>query len=325
MNNFMRESATAFAPATVGNAGVGFDILGFAIEAVGDRITVTRTPRRGEVTIGHISGSEVPMDAAKNTATVGLQQLCRDLGLGFGFQVDIRKGIPIGSGMGGSAASAVGAIVAANALLLEPLPKESLLKYAIAGEFVASGSRHADNAAPCLFGGLTLAMPGESPEMKSDSTSRSNAQVVHIPVPEEILCVLVHPEMRLDTRVARAVLKPEVPLKDHVRQSAHLAGFLAGCFRNDVELIRQGLSDLLIEPQRAHLIPGFAGVKAAALSHGALGCTISGAGPSVFAWVSSRTIAEEVRAAMVEAFLSAGLPSVEAWISPISQKGAGLV
>ena len=325
------KSVTAFAPATVGNAGVGFDVLGFSIEAVGDRVTATRIPTPGKVTAEIFSestqvndelGKEIaqeianlPLDPEKNTATAGLLALCRDLNLDFGFAVSIRKGIPIGSGMGGSAASAVAAAVAANALLPRPLSLEKLLKYALIGEAVASGSMHADNVAPCLFGGLTLAL---------DSPDHWDAPplIRKIPVPSQILCVLVHPSMRLDTRAARAVLKPDLPLKTHVQQSANLAAFLTGCFTNDLTLLAQSLSDVVIEPQRAKLIPGFAAVKEAALKNGALGCTISGAGPSVFAWVPSRQIAEDARSAMVQAFLDAGLPSVEAWISPISQKGA---
>lgn len=313
----LKFSATAFAPATVGNAGVGFDVLGFSLSTVGDRVTITRIPEAGKVRIGKISESFLPTDPTQNTATAGLIQLCSDLRLDFGFELEIQKGIPIGSGMGGSAASAVAAIVAANALLEQPLPKEKLLKYALLGEFVASGSMHADNIAPCLYGGLTLALEGPS--------DNHPPTIVQVPVPEEIICVLVHPAMRLDTRESRAVLKPEISLKTYVRQSAHLAGFLAGCYTDNIELIQQSLTDVVIEPQRARLIPGFNEVKAAALRHGALGCSISGAGPSVFAWTSSRSIAEKVRTAMVHAFMNANHPSVEAWISPISQKGAHLL
>lgn len=304
-----RTSATAFAPATVGNAAVGFDILGFALSTVGDRITATRTQKAGEVSIASISDNSIPLDPSKNTATAGLLQLCSDLKLDFGFQIEIQKGIPIGSGMGGSAASAVGAIVAANALLDSPLPREKLINYALIGESIASGSMHADNVAPCLYGGLTLA----------------SKKIIQIPVPNEILCVLVHPAMRLETRQSRAVLKNEISLKSYVQQSALLAGFIASCYTGNLDLLGQSLSDMIIEPQRAHLIPGFNAVKKAALKTGALGCSISGAGPSVFAWTSSRPIAERLRTVMVNEFMKANHPSVEAWISPISQKGAHLL
>ena len=308
------KSVTAFAPATIGNVAVGFDLLGFPIDSVGDQITVTRIPEAGVVRIAKISGAKnLPMAPEKNTATVGLLELCRDLKLDFGFEVSIQKGIPIGSGMGGSAASAVGAIVAANALLEKPLHNDELLKYALIGENVASGSAHADNIAPCLYGGLTLARPTNPP------------QIVRIPVPPEILVVLVHPGFELETKKARALLKSEISLKSHIQQSSNLAGFLVGCFRSDIRLIQQSLVDVLIEPQRAHLIPGFQAVRAAAMAEGALGCSISGAGPSLFALAVSAHSAARIRQAMVQEFMRAGMQNVDAWVAPVRQQGAALL
>jgi homoserine kinase len=316
-------SATAFAPATVANVAVGFDILGFAIEPVGDVITVTLTDRgtdRASVSIKEIvndtgtSGAlDISLDPARNAATVGLMKLCDELRLNFGFEVTIRKGIALGSGMGGSAASAVGALVAANSLLECPLPLHALLEYALLGEQAASSTAHPDNIAPCLFGGMTLVL------------SLYPFRYVSLPVPASILTVLVHPRLRVDTQSARSILKPSVPLADHVQQSANLGGFVAGCFGNDLEMIRHSFSDLVIEPQRASLIPGFAEVKAAAIEGGALGASISGSGPSVFAWVTSKQAAEQVRDAMVQAFRSHGLIEVDSWISPVSQQGATII
>lgn len=312
-------SAKAFAPATVSNVAVGFDILGFAVEAAGDEVTVTVTEgesvRVVEVvdTTGSLPDGAIPLDAAQNTATVGLLQLLEDLRPGFGFDVSVRKGIALGSGMGGSAASAVAALVAANSLLEEPLPKESLLAYALAAERVACGASHPDNAAPSLFGGLTLIV------------STDPLRCVRLPVPRGLLNVLVHPHVRVDTRDSRAVLRPTVPLADHVRQSARLAGLVAGCFTDDLELLRDCLDDIIIEPQRAALIPGFARVKAGALEAGALGASISGSGPSVFALVDSEETAARVRAAMVEGFKSSGVGEVDAWVSPVSEEGARVV
>jgi homoserine kinase len=315
----MRRSATAFAPATVSNVAVGFDILGFAVEAAGDEVSVTISERAGVRveavidTTGTLPAGAIPSDAAQNTATVGLIKLREDLRLDYGFDVSVRKGIALGSGMGGSAASAVGALVAANSLLERPLPKESLLSYALLGEKVASGAAHPDNATPCLFGGLTLML------------STDPARHVQLPVPTSVLNVLVHPHVRVDTRDARGILKESVPLKDHIRQSSNLGGFIAGCFRDDLELIRSSLSDVIIEPQRAALIPGFAEVKAAALREGAIGVSISGSGPSVFAWVDSLGASLRVREAMVNAFVSQGVKEVDSWVSPISQKGARVI
>jgi homoserine kinase len=312
-------SATAFAPATVSNVAVGFDILGFAVEAAGDEVTVTATEQTSvrvvEVidTTGTLAPNAIPLDPTRNTATVGLLKLLEDLRPGFGFDVSVRKGIALGSGMGGSASSAVAALVAANSLLEQPLPKEALLSYALAAERVACGASHPDNAAPSLFGGLTLIV------------STGPLRCVRLPAPRGLLTVLVHPHVRVDTRASRAVLRPTVPLADHVRQSAHLAGFVAACFTDDMELLSTCLDDVLIEPQRAALIPGFARVKSAALAAGALGASISGSGPSVFALVESEETAARVSAAMVEAFESSGVAEVDAWVSRISCEGARVI
>jgi homoserine kinase len=229
----------------------------------------------------------------------------------FGFEVNIEKGIPLGSGLGGSAASAVGAVVAANALLDAPLAKIELLKFAMQGEAVASGSIHADNIAPSLFGGLVLTVGIDDPRVK------------RIPVPEGVRAVIVHPHMFLSTKQARSILKREVGMSDFVWQTANLAGFIAGCFTGDLDLIREGLNDVVIEPQRRMLIPGASSVRDAALQAGALGCSISGAGPALFAW-ALEPAAERVRAAMVEAFARNGV-EVDQWIVGIDSPGARLV
>ena len=312
-------SAAAFAPATVSNVAVGFDALGFAVEAAGDEVTLTSTEdesvRVVEVSdaTGTLPDGAISLDPAQNTATVGLIKLLEDLRPGFGFDVRVRKGIALGSGMGGSAASAVAALVAANSLLEEPLPKESLLAYALAAEVVACGASHPDNAAPSLFGGLTLIV------------STDPLRCVRLPVPRGLLAVLVHPHVRVDTRDSRAVLRPHVPLADHVRQSARLAGLVAACFKDDLGLLRDCLEDIVIEPQRAALIPGFARVKRAALEAGALGASISGSGPSVFALVDSEATAGRVREVMVGAFRSGGVGEVDSWVSPVSCEGARVI
>jgi homoserine kinase len=306
------DSATAFAPATVGNVAVGFDILGCATDSIGDRITVRRIDEP-TVRIGAIEGvvTDLPRDAEENTASVGLLQLIRDEGLSHGFEVDIDKGIPLGSGMGGSAASAVGAIVAANELLEVDLGLERMLGYALMGEAVVSGAAHGDNVTPCLYGGLTL------------TRSLDPVDVVRIPVPETVFCVLVNPKLRIDTHEARQAIPAELPVADFVAQSANLAGFLAGCYRNDTEMIRRSLSDMLIEPHRAPLVRGFAAVRSAAIEHGALGCSLSGSGPTMFAWCEGRAIAEDVRRSMIAAFEDADVQA-RGWISPIDVPGARL-
>jgi homoserine kinase len=265
--------ATAFAPASVGNVAIGFDILGFAVDALGDRVTVSRRAGRG-VGITAVRGvaGDLPLDPERNTAGRALLAMQEALNPGFGFDMEIDKGIPLGSGLGGSAASAVGAVVAANALLPEPVSKLDLLQFAMQGEKVASGSLHVDNIAASLFGGLVLTVGIDHPRVKQ------------IPVPPGIRAIIVHPHMFLSTRQARAILKGTVELSDFVWQTANLAGFISGCYTNDLDMIRASFHDVVIEPQRQALIPGFHDVRRAAMDAGALGCSISGAGPTMFAW-----------------------------------------
>jgi homoserine kinase len=303
---------TAFAPATVANVGIGFDILGHTVEAVGDRVRVRRIGE-SEVRIRSITGvaGDLPIEPKHNTAGRAVQAMHEALAPGFGFELDIEKGIPLGSGLGGSAASAVAAVVAANALLHAPAPRLQLLKFAMEGEIVASGAAHIDNIAPCLFGGLTLTVGIDHPRVKQ------------IPVPPSLRCVLVHPHMYLGTREARAILNSNVSRSDYVWQSANLAGFISGCYSNDLEMIRESFNDVIIEPQRHSMIPGFKDVQRGAMSAGALGCSISGAGPTVFAW-SEIQHAEAVRGAMVAAFREHDLQS-DSWVSSMENYGARVV
>jgi homoserine kinase len=307
-----RHEATAFAPASVGNVAIGFDILGFSIEALGDRATVRRCERPG-VTITGIAGvvADLPLEAARNTAGRALMAMQEGLGLSFGFELELQKGIPLASGLGGSAASAVAAVAAANALLAQPRTPLELLRFAMHGEAVASGSMHVDNIAPSLFGGLVLTVGIDHPRVKQ------------IPVPDSIRAVVVHPHMFLSTRQARAILKGSVQMADFVWQTANLAGFISACYTGDLDLLRESFEDVVIEPQRAALIPGFAAVRQGALGAGALGCSISGAGPTVFAWCLERD-AEAVGAAMTAAFSDHGLAS-DQWIARVQPSGAHVV
>ncbi|HKE47288.1 MAG TPA: homoserine kinase [Rhodanobacteraceae bacterium] len=298
----MRSQAAAFAPASVGNVGVGFDILGHTIHGPGDRVIVRRVDAPGVRIVAVRGGASLPTEAERNTAGAALIALQRAIDPAFGFEIEIDKGIAYGSGMGGSAASAVAALVAANSLLDVPLAREELYPFALDGEAVASGSHHGDNVGAMLLGGLVLA---------------TSDRLVPIPVPGALQCVLVHPHAVLETRAARAVLEGDYELATFVEQSANLAQLLAGCFRNDVSLIGSALSDVLVEPRRSALIPGFDAVKHAALDAGALGASISGAGPSVFAWCENAAIARNASTAMRDAFGRAGLDS-DAWISPVA-------
>lgn len=299
----LNRQATAFAPASVANVGVGFDILGHTVDGPGDRVTVRRVAEPGVRIVAIRSNAQpLPFEPERNTAGTALLAMRKMLALQFGFEIEIDKGIPFGSGMGGSAASAVAALVAANATLDSPLPRALLYPFALESEYAASGSRHGDNVGPLLLGGLVLA---------------TAERLVKIPTPADLHCALVHPQAVLETREARAALAGHYALPEFVAQSANLALLLTGCQTHDLDLIRAGLRDQLIEPRRAPLIRGFAAVKQAALDAGALGASISGAGPSVFAWCDGERRARDVAERMREAFAQAGLAS-ESWVSNVA-------
>lgn len=302
-------TAIAFAPASVGNCAVGFDLIGHALEGPGDRV-VARRIAQGGVRIDAIRGlpMALPRSVGDNTASRAVASLLDATGAAFGVALEIEKGIALGSGMGGSSASAVAALVAANALLNAPLPLEALYAHALEGEFAASGGRHGDNVAPSLLGGLVLA---------------AHQRLVRLPVPEGLHTLVVHPDLVVETRVARERLRAPFAIGDFVAQSEALALFLAGLYTNDATLIRAGLKDVLVEPRRADLIPGFAAVKQAMLDRGAYGASISGAGPSVFGWFASRADAEAAQADAVGAFADAGLEA-RPLVSPIGATGARL-
>ena len=299
--------ARAFAPGSVGNVGVGFDILGHSIQGIGDVATV-RSIAAPEVRIVAIRGSvtDLPLQAHRNTAGAALLALREALALPFGFEVELDKGIPLGSGLGGSAASCVAALIAANALLDTPLSAHALYPHALAGEAVASGGRHGDNVGPMLLGGLVLAT--------ADRLTR-------IAVPAQWQAVVVHPHAVLETRRAREALAGAYALGEFVAQSAQLAQVLLGCERGDAALVHAGLKDVLVEPRRAPLIAGFAGVKQAALDAGAMGAGISGAGPSVFAWCEDAASAQRAGIAMQAAFANAGFAS-DLHLTPIAGPAA---
>lgn len=310
LNSSEARQARAFSPASVANVAVGFDLLGYAVPDVGDTVTVRRIDAP-EVRIVAIRGSavELPLDAPSNTAGAALIALRQALALPFGFEVEIDKGIPLSSGMGGSAASCVAALIAANALLDVPLSREQLYRYSLEGEAVASGSRHGDNLGPMFLGGLVLS---------------TLERLVPVPVPAHWHSLLVHPEALLETRRAREALQGSYALKEFVAQSSNLALVLAGCHAGDAGLVRAGLADVLVEPRRAPLIVGFDAAKAAALAAGAMGASISGAGPSVFAWFEDRDAALAAAPKVQAAFAAAGFDS-QSWVSPINSPGARLL
>jgi homoserine kinase len=293
-------TATAFAPATVSNVACGFDVLGFAIGAggdgagtdgPGDRVTA-RLMGDGEggvrvVSVTGIAGSgfeRLPTEAARNTAGVAAMRLVEAVRPGARVELSVEKRMPFGSGLGSSAASAVAAVVAVNAVLGQPLPTEALLPFALDGEAVASGGRHADNVAPCLFGGFVLV--------------RAPDDVVRLPVPAGLCVAVLHPHVEVLTADARAALAATVPLRSMVEQTANLGALVAALFTGDLDLLKRSLYDVVVEPQRAHLVPNFSQIQDAAWDAGALGCSLSGSGPSVFALCRSHAEAKVVGASM---------------------------
>ena len=306
------DTATARAPASVGNVGVGFDILGLAFGALEDRVTARRLSEKG-VRLDAVSGcvDVLPGEADRNTALRGARALLDEAGAEFGVELSVQKGVPLSAGLGGSAASAVAAVVAVNALLDSPLDHDALFPFALEGERASSDPPPPDNVAACLMGGLVLTRPG---------TARP---VTRLPLPSGLVCVVTHPDARLDTRDGRAALKPDAPLSTVIAHTGNLASFLAGCAADDHGLIAEGLRDVLVEPQRAGMVPGFANASAAAMEAGALGCSLSGSGPSIFAWCAAPA-ADDVAAAMVHGFGQGGV-SASAYRAPLCSAGAEVI
>lgn len=300
---------SVFAPATVANVASGFDVLGFALEKPGDAVTLSRVPGR---TVSVVSikgdGGKLPRDPLKNTAAVAVTGFLAKIGFPFGVEISLEKRMPLSSGLGSSAASAVAAVFAANLLAGSPLSVRELLPFTIEAERAACGSAHADNVAPSLLGGFVLIR------------SYDPLDIVQLPVPAGLSCAVAHPHAELRTEDARRILKKEIRLSDAIRQWGNLAAMVAALYNGDLGLLGRSLQDVVAEPARSMLIPGFAAVKAAALSAGALGCSISGSGPSVFALCATTENSSRAGNAMVVAFKKAGL-DCDLYISAVNTKG----
>ncbi len=300
---------TAFAPATVANLGPGFDILGLALAGAGDRVTARRADEPGvRLTAIEGDGGALPGDAARNTAGIAALATLRLAGLEVGVELVLEKGLPIGSGLGSSAASAAAAAYAVNQLLGAPLRRSELIGPCLEAESAVSG-RHADNVAPALLGGLVLVR------------ALDPLDVVRLPLPPALTVAVVTPAISLSTRKAREVLPRDVPLASLVANTANVAALVAACHSGDLGLIARCISDAVVTPARVGLIPGSEAVMAAAIAAGALGTSISGAGPSLFALCRSLQSAAEVGAAMQAAFAGAGL-AASLLVSPADCPGA---
>jgi len=300
-----------FAPASVANLAVGYDCLGLCLDGPGDEVIAERSDSPG-VRIKAINGAggKLPLIAEKNTAGRAAQSLLERLGdPSVGVELTINKLMPFGSGMGSSSASAVGGAMAVNELLDRPFSKEELLPFTAAGEQVADGAWHLDNVAPSLLGGIVLIRDNES------------CDVQRLAVPRGLHICVVHPNIQILTKDSRAVLSPHVPLEVVIKQQSNLAGLVVGLFQNDLELIRRSFTDHMIEPQRAKLIPHFYELQSSAFKLGALGCSVSGAGPSIFALCASESIALKCGCSIQAIWAKHGIES-EVYQSGINMDGA---
>lgn len=307
------ESIKVFAPATVANVACGFDIFGFAVDAPGDEVIV-RKRNDSQILITKISGDEgkLTYDANKNAVTVPILAFLKKNGIEQGFDLELHKKMPLGSGLGSSSASSVAGVFAVNEILGKPFPNKSLLPFSMEGERIACGSAHADNVAPALMGGFVVIR------------SYNPLDIFNVPTPSELFVTIVHPDIEVNTKDARYILRNEVSMKNTIAQMGNVAGMIAGLMQSDYDLIARSMVDFIIEPVRAILIPEFWEVKRAALDAGALGCSISGAGPSVFAFSKGRETAEKVAMAMKTAFEKASI-HCNAYVSGVNQQGPKVI
>ena len=290
----MERMVTVQSPATVANVVCGFDVLGFALDAPCDELTIKLTSGEGEITINNLDDFNLPVLPERNVIGGALLAMMKMLNVKVNFEVFSKKVIKPGSGIGSSAASAAGAVVAANELLGNIFSREELIRFAMEGEFVASGARHADNIAPCLYGGFTLVR------------SHDPLDIVSLNFPE-LHVVVLHPQIEVRTEDSRAIIRKHVLLKDAITQWANFGGLVAGLYAKDYHLIGRSLNDVIIEPVRSVLIPAFSEVKHAALSAGALGGGISGSGPSVFMLCKSEMDANNTEQAMRKVYKTTGI------------------
>ena len=300
-----------FAPATVANVSCGFDSLGFAVDAVGDEMTFTKTNKKG-VEITNITGADLTYNIDENAASAVIKKMLNEANADFGIALTIHKGFSPGSGLGSSAASAAGAAFGANQLLGEIYSDLELTKFAMFGEKVACGSAIADNVAAVIFGGFILVR------------SYHPLEIIKLPVPRELRVVAIHPQISIKTKDARAVLPTEIALKDAVTQWANIGGLISGLYTDNYNLISNSLVDIIVEPARKPLIPFFDDIKNSAKKAGALGAGISGSGPTVFALCEGDIVAKAVYKSIEESYKNTGI-NFEMFISKVNHKGIKII
>ncbi|TGD59755.1 homoserine kinase [Flavobacterium humi] len=305
------EKIQLFCPATIANLSCGFDVFGLCLDTIGDEMILRKTAEKG-IRITQITGANLPLEPQKNVAGVAAMALLEEINPGFGFEIEIHKKIKAGSGIGSSAASAAGAVLGINELLGRPFSRKELVRFAMKGEALASGSEHADNVAPALLGGFTL-IRGYNP-----------LDIIKIESPPELFATVIHPQIELKTSEMRAVLEPMVPLKNAITQWGNFGGLIAGLYTNDYDLIQRSLHDEIIEPLRGKFIPNFELIKKSAMENGALGAGISGSGPSVFALSKGFHTAQKVAQAIQDAYKDTGIP-FEIHVSKINAEGIKII
>jgi homoserine kinase len=296
-----------FSPATVANVACGFDVLGFCLDTIGDEMVIRKTEEKG-IRITKIEGYDLPYETEKNVAGVSALAMYNYLKPNCGFEIEIYKNIKPGSGIGSSSASAAGSVYGMNELLGKPLDKTKLTYYAMKGEALASQCEHADNLAPAIFGGFTLVK------------SACPLQIIELPTPSDLYTTLIHPQIEIKTSESRAILPKAIPLQNAITQWANVGSLVHALHTSDYELIKDALSDVVIEPYRKQLIPHFDDVKTAVLKAGALGCAISGSGPSIFALSKSKVTAEAVQIAMNNVYSKSDI-QFETYVSRINVEG----
>ena len=305
------EEIKLFCAATIANVSCGFDVLGLALDTVGDEMIVRKVAQKG-VTITKIVGQDLPLATHKNVAGVAAMALLSKIDTEFGFEIEIYKNIKPGSGIGSSAASSAGAVYGINELLGKPFSKQELVEFAMQGERLASGVAHADNVAPALLGGFTLVR------------STAPLEVIKIEPPTELYATVIHPQIEVKTSDAREILKNTVPLKTAIAQWGNVGGLICGLYTNDYELIGRSLEDHIIEPIRSILIPAYDAVKEESLKAGALGAGISGSGPSIFALSKGIETAKKVGEAMQKAYAKIGIDH-DIHVSKINNEGIKII
>jgi homoserine kinase len=302
-----------FAPATISNLGPGFDVIGIAVHTPGDEVLAKRQTATGLTFSVETLQPDVPRNAESNVAARVASLMLEEFKPSFGIRMVLHKLMPIGSGLGSSAASSVAAAAAVNALLPTPLKKIDLLPFALEGERIASGAPHADNVAPCLLGGACLIR------------SYDPLDVVPIPVEGSIVWTIVHPHIAIRTQEARRILPTTVPLSTAVHQWGNIGGLTLGLATGNARLVGTCTEDVIVEPVRAKLIPGFHEVKNSALRAGAMGCSISGSGPSMFAIASSTASARSIGAEMARTFSHIANLTSDVYVSRVNRRGVRIL